>query len=73
VFDRHVGNATGLSFGRPPATPLDPDVEAARIAATDAAFSAVAYITAALALLSAIIAWLTLEKKFGTETRRSAA
>jgi EmrB/QacA subfamily drug resistance transporter len=73
VFNQHVGGATGLSYGRPPATPLAPDVEAARIAGTDAAFAAVAYVTAVLALLSAIIAWLTLEKKFGTQTKPSAA
>ena len=36
------------------------------VAATDAAFAAIAYVTAALSLLSGIIAWTTLERKRGT-------
>ena len=37
--------------------------EAMRLAATDAAFAAVAYVTAALGIVSAAVAWLTLERK----------
>ncbi|RWN50128.1 MFS transporter [Mesorhizobium sp.] len=41
-------------FGEPA-----PDVDAARLAASDAAFAAVALVTALLCLLSAIVAWTT--------------
>ena len=70
VFQQVIAGSggEGLSFGRPPTAPLSPAVEAARIAATNAAFSMVAGITAALALASAVIAWLTLERKSGTRT-----
>ncbi|HVW92958.1 MAG TPA: MFS transporter [Devosia sp.] len=60
VFAAVAGPAgAGLSFGRP-AAGLPPDVEAARVAATNAGFSAVAWATAGLAALSAAIAWVTL-------------
>ncbi|MDR3473235.1 MAG: MFS transporter [Devosia sp.] len=56
--------AAGLSFGRPPeAGQLTPAVEQLRLAATNAAFSAIAWTTAALSALSAVIAWVTLEHK----------
>jgi MFS family permease len=65
VFASALGGAgdTSLTFGVLPAEPLPPDTEAARRAATDAAFAAVAYFNAALALASAVIAWFTQERK----------
>lgn len=55
-----AGGGTGLpGFGEEPATALPAGVEVARLAASDAAFSAVAWITAALCLLAAITAWMT--------------
>ena len=59
------GNAgAGVSFGRPPVVgSLAPDIEHLRVAATNAAFSAIAWSTAALSTVSAAIAWLTLEHK----------
>jgi len=62
VFSSVLGaGAGGLSFGGE--QPGGPTPEAA--AATDAAFAAIAYVTAALSLLSGIIAWLTLERRLG--------
>lgn len=65
VFERALGGAAELPlfFGLLPTEPLAPDVEAARLGATNAAFAAVAYSNAGLALLSAAIAWFTLERK----------
>jgi predicted MFS family arabinose efflux permease len=64
VFERALGSAAELPifFGLP-ASGLTETEEAMRLAATDAAFAAIAYVTAALSLLSAVIAWLTLERK----------
>ena len=55
------GGAGGLSFGM--SVPGGPTPAAA--AATDHAFAAIAYVTAALSLLSGVIAWTTLERKTG--------
>ncbi len=64
AFERAAGPAgAGLSFGQPPQGALAPGAEAARIVATNAGFSAVAWCTAALAAVSAVIAWLTLDRK----------
>jgi hypothetical protein len=65
VFTRALGGFAELDvfFGVAPDAPLDPEAEAARIAATDAAFAAVAYVTAGLSLLSGVIAWFTQERK----------
>jgi EmrB/QacA subfamily drug resistance transporter len=73
VFGSMVGGlgeaGTALSFGQIPGGELtDAAVETARVAATNAAFAAVAYITAFLSLLSAIIAWLTLDKRLGAKS-----
>jgi MFS family permease len=66
VFQSMLGAQAvdGLSFGLP-ASDLPAAVEAARQAATDHAFAAIAYATAGLAWVSALIAWATLEKRFG--------
>jgi EmrB/QacA subfamily drug resistance transporter len=53
------------TFGVVPESPLAPDAESARVAASDAAFASVAYICAALSLLAAGIAWFTQEKRLG--------
>ncbi|RWK48702.1 MFS transporter [Mesorhizobium sp.] len=54
------GAASGIpGFGEPPRAGLAPDLDAARLAASDAAFAAVALMTALLCLLSAIVAWTT--------------
>lgn len=44
---------------------LTPAEDIARLAATDAAFAVVCYITAVLSLGSAVVAWLTLERRKG--------
>jgi EmrB/QacA subfamily drug resistance transporter len=61
VFARVAGpEGAGLSFGRPAEGTLSPALEALRVGATNAGFSAVAWTTAALAAISAGIAWVTL-------------
>jgi EmrB/QacA subfamily drug resistance transporter len=65
VFERTLGTAAELPlyFGIKPEEPLGAEAEAARIAASNAAFSAIAYANAALALVSAVIAWFTQDRK----------
>ncbi|MGX9118765.1 MFS transporter [Mesorhizobium sp. BHbsci] len=54
------GAASGIpGFGEPAPAGLAPDLDAVRLAASDAAFAAVALATALLCLLSAIVAWTT--------------
>lgn len=69
VFEQALGGAAELPvfFGLAPDEPLDPATEAVRVAATNTAFSAVAWLTAALSIASAAIAWLTLERRLGPE------
>ncbi|MCV0394045.1 MAG: MFS transporter [Rhizobiaceae bacterium] len=58
---RFAGVAAGAdipTFGEPSGD-LAADAEALRVAASDAAFSTVAWVTAALCLLAALIAWTT--------------
>ena len=55
-------------FGEP-AGGLSAELDAARMAASDAAFAAVAWITAALCLLSAIMAWLTVSGEGAAKAR----
>ena len=67
VFERALGSQAELPlfFGMRPETPLPADTEAGRLAANNAAFAVVAYANAALALLSAVIAWFTQENRLG--------
>lgn len=62
TFQAGLGDLAGgtIGFGVAPETPLDPEAEAVRIAASNAALGAVCAGTAALSLLSAATAWLTL-------------
>lgn len=46
-------------FGEPAMAGIPPELDATRLAASDAAFSAIAWVTALLCLLSAVIAWTT--------------
>ena len=64
VFEQGLGRAAELPifFGLP-AEGLSAQDEALRLGATDAAFATIAYVTAGLSLISAVIAWLTLERK----------
>lgn len=70
VFERGLGAFAELPlfFGMRPETALPADAEAARLAANNAAFAAIAYANAGLALLSAVIAWFTQENKLGKAT-----
>ena len=64
VFQDRLGSAAELSiFFGTMTTGLSASEEALRLAATDAGFAAVCYITAGLSLISALVAWLTLERK----------
>jgi EmrB/QacA subfamily drug resistance transporter len=69
IFGRSLGGFAELEvfFGVAPSSPLAHEAEAARVLATDAAFAAVCYVTAGLALLSGIIAWFTQERRLGRE------
>ena len=64
VFERALGGAAELPvyFGLA-ADGLSPQDEAMRQLATNAAFSTIAYFNAGLCLASAVVAWLTLERK----------
>lgn len=65
VFERALGSAAELPlfFGLMPGEALPPDIEGVRVAASNSAFAAIAWCNAALALLSAAIAWFTQERK----------
>jgi MFS family permease len=67
VFEGALGRAAGwpLFFGMKPEGRLPPDIESVRQAANNAGFAAIAYSNAALAALSAMIAWFTQEKRLG--------
>ena len=63
IFSATLGaGAVGLSFGMAQPGGLPPEA----VAATDAGFAAIAYVTAGLSLLSGVIAWFTLERRIGT-------
>jgi MFS family permease len=74
VFDRALGASAELQlfFGIRPEQQLPAETEAVRIAASNAAFAAIAYTNAALALVSAAIAWFTQERKTLRKERRAA-
>jgi predicted MFS family arabinose efflux permease len=59
VYARATGLTSGTGFGMVPTGTLDPAMEAARVAATDAAFAMICYVTAGLAVVAAILAWTT--------------
>ena len=48
-------------FGETPPAGLAPDLDALRVGASDAAFAAVAWVTAALCLLSSLTAWISVQ------------
>ena len=66
VFEQSLGSAAELPifFGLS-AEGLSGDVENLRLAATDAAFRAIAHVTAAMSVASAVIAWFTLPRRLG--------
>ncbi|BCH30570.1 MFS transporter [Mesorhizobium sp. L-8-10] len=60
VFASVLGKSVAeIEFGARPAMPLAADVELLRIAATNGAFQAIAWISALMCLLAAVIAWTT--------------
>jgi uncharacterized membrane protein YfcA len=60
IFAGTLGAGAGsLSFGMAQPGGLPPNA----IAATDAAFAAIAFVTSALSLISGVIAWFTLERR----------
>ncbi|AZN96396.1 MFS transporter [Mesorhizobium sp. M9A.F.Ca.ET.002.03.1.2] len=60
VYAAVLNGGAGIpGFGEPAPAGLAPDLDAARLAASDVAFAAVALVTALLCLLSAIVAWTT--------------
>lgn len=65
VFERTLGPAAELQlfFGLMPQDALPMETEAVRVAASNAAFAVIAWCNAALALLSAVIAWFTQERR----------
>lgn len=73
IFEQALGSAAELPifFGLA-TTGLSAADEAARLHATDTAFASIAYTTAALSLLSALIAWTTLDRRGLTERRRQS-
>lgn len=63
VFARTANMPDGMSFGLVPPAPLPPAAEATRQAATDNAFATIAYVTAGLAAVAAVLAWTTQRHK----------
>ncbi len=64
TFERALGQAAELPiFFGVEAQGLTAAQDSVRLAATDAAFATIAYVTAGLSLVSALIAWLTLRRK----------
>ncbi|RUX30709.1 MFS transporter, partial [Mesorhizobium sp. M4A.F.Ca.ET.050.02.1.1] len=60
VYGLSTGAAPGIpGFGQQAPAGLAPDLDAARLAASDVAFAAVAAVTTLLCLLAAVIAWMT--------------
>jgi MFS family permease len=63
VFARAGDMPDGTTFGQIPPHPLPADVETMRVSATDQAFAVIAYVTAGLAAISAVLAWTTQRHK----------
>ncbi|WEK04676.1 MAG: MFS transporter [Candidatus Devosia phytovorans] len=64
VFEQGLGELAELSiFFGIPAAGLSQPQEVVKLAATDSAFAVVCYITAGLSLVSAAVAWFTLDRK----------
>lgn len=60
VFASVLGESmAGIEFGARPAAPLEAGVEMLRIAATNHAFQAIAWVSALMCLIAAVIAWTT--------------
>jgi hypothetical protein len=72
VFERALGGFAELPlfFGMKPETAVPADAESARLVANNAAFAAIAYANAGLALASAVIAWFTQENKLSRSRPR---
>ncbi len=63
VFARAGNMPDGTTFGQIPPSALPADLETLRVSATDSAFAVIAYVTAGLAVVSAILAWTTQRHK----------
>src|SRR3569623_2121730 len=63
VFARSTNMMSGLDFGAIPPQSLLAIAETMRVAATDQAFALICYVTAGLAVVSAILAWTTQRHK----------
>lgn len=63
VFANVTGGLSGVSFGLAPTSPLSAADGALRVAATDRGFAVVCFVAAAMAAVSAVIAWTTLQHK----------
>ena len=61
-----LGELAGVPGFGEPAGALSQEVEAARLAASDAAFASIAWIMAGASLLAALVAWLTVDGKAGS-------
>ncbi|PTE08174.1 MFS transporter [Mesorhizobium helmanticense] len=70
MLDTNVGSGIP-GFGEPASAGLAPELDAARLAASDAAFAAVSIATALLCLLAAIIAWTTISGQALPWSRRA--
>ncbi|WP_036258746.1 MFS transporter [Mesorhizobium sp. WSM3224] len=72
VYARMTGGMSGVpGFGEPAPAGLAADVDAARVAAGDSAFAAVAAVTTLLCLLSSAIAWFTVPGQASPWPRQS--
>lgn len=71
VYARGAGGVPGMpGFGEPPASGLAANLDAARVAASDSAFAAVAAITTLLCVLSSLTAWFTVPGQASPWPRR---
>ncbi len=66
VFDANLGVAAArdLAFGVAPEGTLAPRLEAARVTASNRAFAVAALVAGGMALISAVVAWRTLEHRW---------